>query len=405
MNHSIIVGLGYGDEGKGSITDYLCSPKVPEPGRLVVRYNGGAQAAHNVVLPDGRHHTFAQFGSGTLQGARTHLSRFMLVNPLTLGREADRLEQLGIKDPLGMMTIDPRALVTTPYHVMANRLREQRRGDDRHGSTGMGIWETVSFAEAHPDLAMKMGHLTSHARILSRLMDIKLTLEKELAAPLDGQIKPWDIANDMWLLACYIDMERDNIRLGAALKGAPVVFEGAQGVLLDKDHGEMPHVSGTTTTPANAVVLLTEVDDGIIMDSVRVIGVTRTYMTRHGSGPFPTENDEFRKYLPEPHNLTGEWQGEFRFGDLDIVALKNALGICGGADSLAVTHCDAMRHMQLMMCTGYQYGSTMPAGHESARSIADYLDRMAELLDVPLGILSHGPTADDKTLALVPEEH
>jgi adenylosuccinate synthase len=87
--HYIVCGLGFGDEGKGSVVDFLCSPRRPDPARTVIRFNGGAQAAHNVLAADGRHHTFAQFGSGSFTpGVRTHLSRFVLVDPLALAAEA-----------------------------------------------------------------------------------------------------------------------------------------------------------------------------------------------------------------------------------------------------------------------------------------------------------------------------
>src|SRR6476659_2269299 len=109
----ILGGLGYGDEGKGTWTDFLARV---EPVHTVVRFNGGAQAGHNVVTPDGRHHTFAQCGSGTfVRGVNTHLSRFMLLNPLRLLREAEELCALGVGDALARTTIDRAALVTTPF--------------------------------------------------------------------------------------------------------------------------------------------------------------------------------------------------------------------------------------------------------------------------------------------------
>src|SRR5262245_62300875 len=115
---SLVAGLGYGDEGKGSIVDFLA--RQPRPGTragLVVRFNGGAQAAHNVVTEDGRHHTFAQFGSGTFTpGVRTHLSQHVLVDPLALVTEAEHLASLGVPDALDRLTVDREALVTTPYH-------------------------------------------------------------------------------------------------------------------------------------------------------------------------------------------------------------------------------------------------------------------------------------------------
>src|SRR5215831_1774195 len=145
----IVVDLGYGDAGKGGIVDWLChrAARVAAGGPVhtVVRFNGGAQAAHNVVTPDGRHHTFAQFGSGTFTpGVRTHLSRFMLVDPLALAAEAGHLASAGIPDPLGGLTVDRAALLTTPYHRAANRAREVARvAAARHGSCGMGIGETA----------------------------------------------------------------------------------------------------------------------------------------------------------------------------------------------------------------------------------------------------------------------
>src|SRR3954467_7607322 len=96
--HVIVVDLGYGDAGKGTVVDWLCTQG---PVQAVVRFNGGGQAAHNVVLPDGRHHTFAQFGSGTLRGVPTHLSRFVVVDPLALTAEAAHLGELGVPDPFG----------------------------------------------------------------------------------------------------------------------------------------------------------------------------------------------------------------------------------------------------------------------------------------------------------------
>ena len=144
----VVAGLGFGDEGKGTTVDWLVRR---HESALVVRYNGGAQAAHNVVLPDGRHHTFSQFGSGTLAGAETFLSRYMLVNPSAMLNEAAGLAGLGVVDPLSRVHVDEDALITTPFHIAANRAREQARGDGRHGSCGMGIRETILFPLVKPE--------------------------------------------------------------------------------------------------------------------------------------------------------------------------------------------------------------------------------------------------------------
>ena len=177
--HVIVVDLGYGDAGKGTVVDWLCSrpgsgtraPGLGLPGsRTVVRFNGGAQAAHNVVTPDGRHHTFAQFGSGTFTpGVRTHLSRFMLVDPLALAAEAAHLAAAGVADALDRLTVDRDALLTTPYHRAANRARELARGAGRHGSCGMGIGETARYALDYPADAPRAGDCDAPRRLARKL--------------------------------------------------------------------------------------------------------------------------------------------------------------------------------------------------------------------------------------------
>src|SRR5258705_6304367 len=141
MTDAIVVGLGYGDEGKGTITDYL----VRELGaRTVVRWNGGPQAGHNVVTSDGRWHCFAQFGAGTFAGARTVLGPDMLVELEALAVEADALAGKGVADPLAQLTIDGDCTVITPMHKLLNQLRELAAP---RGSCGMGVGEAVRWRE------------------------------------------------------------------------------------------------------------------------------------------------------------------------------------------------------------------------------------------------------------------
>ena len=137
----LTVDLGFGDAGKGSIVDFLTRTYGAH---TVIRYNGGAQAGHRVVTPAGpgmmqQEHVFAQFGAGTLAGAATHLSRFMLLDPLAMMAEEAHLQTLGITDAFQRTTIDARAVVITPFQRAVNRVREALRGAGRHGSCGMGI--------------------------------------------------------------------------------------------------------------------------------------------------------------------------------------------------------------------------------------------------------------------------
>src|SRR5262249_33586331 len=133
-------------------------------------FNGGAQAAHNVTAPDGRHHTFAQLGAGTFTpGVRTHLSRFMLVDPLALAAEAAHLASSGVTDALGRLTVDRDALVTTPYHRIANQARERARGARRHGSCGMGVGETARYALDFPADPPRVGDCAAPGTLARKL--------------------------------------------------------------------------------------------------------------------------------------------------------------------------------------------------------------------------------------------
>ena len=199
----------------------------------------------------------------------------------------------------------------------------------------------------------------------------------------------------------------------------PVVFEGAQGVLLDEWRGFHPYTTWSTTTFENAETLLRECGAAAIR-----LGVTRTYQTRHGPGPFPTEDRTLS--LPERHNADGRWQGPFRAGHLDALALGYAAEVTGGVDAVALTHLDTARRAagRLRICRGYRLGGRAVTRIEPgpARDLAyqeslsqallralpvydpaggpaadDWPDAVAEILDAPVTIRSHGPAVTDKT--------
>ena len=177
MQQAILtVDLGFGDAGKGSIVDYLARR---HDAHTVVRYNGGAQAGHRVVTPGAapQEHVFAQFGSGALAGAATHLSRFMLLDPLAMMVEAQHLRELGAPDPFAHTTIDAGALVITPFQRAANRLKELARGAGRHGSCGMGIGETQAWvheggAEALSLLALRESGLWADEQVVAHAQSL-----------------------------------------------------------------------------------------------------------------------------------------------------------------------------------------------------------------------------------------
>jgi adenylosuccinate synthase len=400
----VVAGLGFGDEGKGTITDAIVRR---ESARLVVRYNGGAQAAHHVVCTDGRWHSFHQFGSGSFADARTHLSRFMLVDPFQLQREARTLLQNGVVHPWGRISVDHRCLVTTPYQQAMNRIREVARLDGRHGSCGMGIGETVNDElTGRPVVRIKM---------LGKFMPLRDTLEairKEklsdaLALGVRGEYL--DLLKSTTLsehyarryldVAALLPQRQDADVLDTAI--GPVVFEGAQGALLDQDCGFAPHTTWSKTSAQNALALIAELGRNI---PTEVVGVVRSYATRHGAGPLPTELSHYTDWLADDHNVSNEWQGTMRVGAFDMAMLKYAIAInCDKVTQLAVTHMDKVT-ADWPVCEKYENfgGGTLTEAVEQARPVytkvpADrFLQKIFEETGLRAGIVSCGPTAAEK---------
>lgn len=411
--HLVVVDLGFGDAGKGATVDWLCSAEADLGVSAVVRFNGGAQAAHNVVA-DGRHHTFAQFGSGTLSGVPTVLSRHMLVEPISLAAESEQLAALGVRDPLGLLAVDGRALLTTPIHIAANRAREDARGASRHGSCGRGIGETAWYALEHD--APTVADCRVPAVLRAKL--------DRLAAHYDSLVGPSAHGYESIdaLVAMYRDFARAVRITGAgelarsALEGR-LVFEGAQGVLLDEWRGLHPHTTWSTVEPRNARAMIREIGG-----TAAVLGVTRSYMTRHGAGPLPTEAP---LGFAEPHNGTGHYQGAFRQGHLDPILLRYAVEVCGRIDGLVVNHLDVPG----TICAAQAYDT--PAGRvtelvpgrwrdldHQQRLTGQLVDAtpilapidddpaawLAERLRVPVVLTGHGPDRRDRAVAADPAD-
>jgi adenylosuccinate synthase len=424
VSHVIVVDLGYGDAGKGTVVDWLCSPHGSvspgggAPVHTVVRFNGGAQAGHNVVTTDGRQHTFAQFGSGTFSpGVRTHLSRFMLVDPLALAAEAGHLAALGVPDALARLTVDRDALLTTPYHRAANQARELARGQDRHGSCGMGIGETARYALSYPGDAPRAGDGEAPRTLARKLTLLRDRLAAELG-PLAGLPPVAELCAAYQAFAAAVPLTGPGYLAGVLHRGR-VVFEGAQGILLDEWRGFHPYTTWSTTTFANAEALLAEAGETAVR-----LGVVRSYLTRHGPGPFVTEDPTLE--LPEPHNRHGQWQGVFRTGHFDAVALRYAVEVAGGVDALAVTHLDTVTARPVRLCRRYEVDGRPVArlvpGPERDLAYAGRLTAMllrarpeytepgqdwpgviGQVLGAPVALLSRGPTAADKDLPLTRE--
>lgn len=345
MNTSyIVVGLGYGDEGKGSWVDHLVRTT---DAKIVVRMNGGAQAGHNVVTPEGLSHSFAQIGAGTfVPGIFTILSRFMLVEPEALRTELRALADKGIADARQRLMVSAGAPVITPFSRQLNRIQEVFRGHDRHGSCGFGIGLTQGDVETLGEKALYMRDLGDTRHLREKLVWLGERRLKEAerfrnsdTAPLIDALARTDIEGyvDLFWTTYHSLRVLEDDELSEILRENDTVFEGAQGVLLDQHFGFFPHVTRSNCTFENAELLLGEAG---VSGKISRIGLLRGYATRHGAGPFVTEDAEL--VVPPCTNSTNPWQGTFRLGWFDAVAARYALEAVGGVDTLAVTNLDRL---------------------------------------------------------------
>lgn len=391
----IVCDLGFGDSGKGILTDFLVRENSCN---LVVRYTGGPQASHTVVLIDGRHHRFSQFGSGTfLPNCRTHIMRHVLVEPFAMINEDDALSRIGVTNALDRISIDDRCFIITPWHWQANQIRELMRGDKRHGSCGMGIGEARHMIESGgPSLTVR--DLGRPAQGLLR--NIRTAVFSSIDIPHGNReaIKIYEAMLDENvddLMDFYNDWARD-VQIGGLIM-EDCVFEGAQGVLLDEEHGFAPHNTWANTTFDNALEACREWN----LEPIK-IGVLRTYLTRHGAGPFVTEDND--KYRFPDHNSEHKWQGEFRQGAFDMVMARYAVNVCGGVDGIALTHMD--RADDWRWCSEYDRAPEFSAaGLNKRKPVLKHgnpITTVERELGVPVSMASHGPMAENfKVLATV----
>jgi adenylosuccinate synthase len=319
-----VIGAGHGDEGKGLAVDAIAHRLVAAHGEAtVVRSNGGAQAGHGVERPDGTRHVFHHVGSGALAGAATHLSRFFVAHPMVFGAEAARLDTLGARMEI---TIDPRAPVTTPWDMAINQALEIARGGGRHGSCGLGFGETLERSER--GFALSVADLDRP--------DLRQTLETLVRDWLPLRIKETGLDPEMELLALVrdepgvleaflddVEAFRTHVKLrdDAALAG-PVLFEGAQGLALDMDLGDFPHVTRSHTGLPNMVSVAEEAG----IPGIWALYMTRAYRTRHGAGPLPFERDLSAEFdIVDETNAPNDWQGRIRTAPLDPAILRDMI--------------------------------------------------------------------------------
>lgn len=321
MKAIAVIGSAFGDEGKGAAVDAIAAQLWS---CLVVRHNGGAQAGHTVHTPDGKRHIFSHFGSGALAGAPTHLSEHFVVNPRIFNHERVELVAHGANLDV---TVDPRALVTTPLDVAINRALERARNTGRHGSVGVGFGETIERSErGFPLTVADLDNEIELKRKVERIVYEWLP-SRRLEIP---DHAPWDNVD---FATFFEECERfrggvgiGELRTAAGIRWPAVetvIFEGAQGLLLDQRRGlKFPYVTRSNTGLQNVMPMLREIG----ADYVDAVYMMRPYLTRHGAGPLPGEIETIPGVkVVDPTNIHGPWQGELRLAPFDEHLIWDAI--------------------------------------------------------------------------------
>lgn len=323
----VVIGANFGDEGKGLVTDWLCS----QGAGMVVRFNGGAQAGHTVVTPDGDRHVFHHCGSGTLVETPTFLSQFFVCNPILFMRERDELIALGFHP---VVYAHPDCLVTTFADMMINQIKEEKRGSKRHGSCGLGIHETMQRSSVK-ELRITMADLWNGGKRLEAQLAEICGKYSEFRTGLRIEDPK---AIQVFIECCHAFANLIN-PLGIAQCPDPV-FEGSQGLLLSQDNKEnFPHVTHSYTGMKNVRELCAHA--GIGENGTEAYYVSRSYLTRHGAGPLPGEDASLS--FRDDTNHKNPWQGELRFAPLDHGLYSRIQADAGRSPhKLVVTHCDQL---------------------------------------------------------------
>ncbi len=348
MSVRVVIGAQWGDEGKGKIVDLL-SDKVD----FVVRYQGGANAGHTLKFDD-KTVVLHLIPSGIFNGdAHCVIGNGVVIDPIALVKEIEGVKEMGFSLE-GRLFISQTAHVILPYHKLLDQLKEKRRGGDAIGTTGRGIGP--AYVSKVSRVGIRMVDLLDkevlRSKIEQNISDINFALknlyqEPELSA--DDLMDELQTSIDM--LAPFICNTTNMLHEGLE-DGKPVLLEGAQGCLLDVDHGTYPYVTSSSPTTGGACT-----GSGIPPTALtHVMGITKAYCTRVGNGPFPTElldetGEELRKKGHEFGATTGRPR---RCGWLDLVALKYACRV-NGINELTLTKMDVMDGFkEIKVCTGYK---------------------------------------------------
>ncbi len=423
----VVIGTQWGDEGKGKLVDWLT-----ESAQGVVRFQGGHNAGHTLVI-GGRKQVLRLIPSGILRDAVIcYVGNGVVLSPEALLQEIEELERAGVS-VRGRLRVSEACPLILPYHVALDRAREAKRGEAKIGTTGRGIGPAYEDKVARR--ALRVRDLFAPERFRERLAEVldlhNFTLKHYLnAEPLDAeQVADAALALGEKVAPMVADVPR--LLAQAMARGDNLLFEGAQGALLDVDHGTYPYV-----TSSNCVAGAAAAGAGVGPQALQyVLGITKAYTTRVGSGPFPTELfDDTGRHLATKGNEFGSVTGRpRRTGWFDAAALKRSIQL-NGVTGLCVTKLDVLDGLgSVKLCVGYREkgaagGATidmlpfgadaveqlepvleeMPGWTESTFGVRQwdalpanarrYLQRLSELVGAPVDMVSTGPDRDETIL-------
>ncbi|TFG99094.1 adenylosuccinate synthase [Candidatus Thorarchaeota archaeon] len=377
MSNLVVIGLQWGDEGKGKIVDVLS-----ENFDIVTRFQGGSNAGHTVIIGEDVF-KFRLMPTGAVRGKKVVIGNGVVVDPFVLVQEIEQLQSMGLTFDL---LVSDRSHFITPFHILLDELQEKEKGNQKIGTTKRGIGPT--YADKISRIGVRAcdlinGMNATQWKILDETSSSRIQRLHEAEVDENTEKLLNDYSQALKQIMPLVGDASDFLN-NAIDSGQRILFEGAQGTLLDIDHGTYPFV-----TSSNCVSAAASTGTGVSPKMLgSILGITKAYLTRVGAGPFPTELD----------NDTGEYLrtrgGEFgtvtgrprRCGWLDIVALKYAVRV-NGAEYLAVTKIDVLTGLDsVKVCVGYDIDGTevktIPASSETYSKVSpiyEQLDGWSEL--------------------------
>jgi adenylosuccinate synthase len=368
-----VTDLGGGDGGKGGVVHKLATYANPH---TIIKV-GGAQGSHGVTRSTGEKFNFSQFGCGTFEGIRTHISNRFVASPVGILNEANELAYThGIHNPLSLLTVDENTILATSFHGIASRLKELARKENARGIIGVGIGEASFDAELFPELTIFAKDVTS-ASLRDKLRAVFEHKRQEFALIHENEFLSDDLSEAKkelallrdegffeWVCEIFKDFAEqvtivpsDYMQREIFSRSGTVVIEGSHGVLTDRYYGFHPHTTRLRTVPSEmseAVLKQGEWDGDVVR-----LGVTRAYQIRHGAGPLVVDSPTMaEQLLPYEVSPSDRYRGHVRVGPLDFVSLRYARDVCGGRnvfDAICMTWCDSvLRSREFTFCTSYE---------------------------------------------------